>query len=86
MFQRAGDRREQRTGAVVLSRHALDRMAQRGIHEEDVLFVVRRGVATPDAAPSGAAPRVRVTAVRHGRRITAVVANEPDRLLVITVF
>ena len=86
MFRRAGDSRGDSPTHVVLSRHALDRMAQRGISLEDVLFVVARGVATPDAAPSGSAPRSRMTAVRHGRRITAVIAHEPDRVLVITVF
>lgn len=61
-------------------------MEQRGIAESDVTLSVRRGSAAADAAPAGAYPRVRYTATQRGRIITVVVAHEPARLVVITVF
>lgn len=61
-------------------------MSQRGISERDATHIANSGASTPDAAPAGAAPRTRVTGKRSGRTITIVVAHEPDRRVVITVF
>lgn len=69
-----------------ISPHAHSRMAQRAISDADVQFVVAHGVSVPDAAPAGAAPRSRVSAVRGGRMLTVVVAHERHRRVVITVF
>ncbi len=61
-------------------------MAQRGIREQDVRHVAEYGVSHPDASAVGAAPRTRVTGMRNGRVLTVVVAHEPARRVVITVF
>lgn len=71
---------------LILSPHVRSRMHQRGITEEDVRHVASRGASAPDAAPAGAPPRTRTSGVRNGRRITVIIAHEPNRRVVITVF
>lgn len=77
---------------IVFTHHARDRMAERGADENDVRKAIREG--SRELARMGR-DLYRITFefddVRHGKRyrsreVAAVVAEEPARLVVVTVF
>ena len=77
---------------IVLSRHALRRLRERGATEATVVLAVQIGVREP-AQRGMYLHRLDVPfgGTWHGRRydtmqVAAVVAEEPDRLVVVTVY
>jgi hypothetical protein len=72
--------------AIVFSAHARFRMALRGIDEKSIRMIVAGGARVAEPAPAAASRRWRYAGVVGGRRIVAIVTEERDDLVVITVF
>lgn len=67
------------------SSHAELRMGQKMIDENQVRRIIEHGVRAPEVADAGAAPRFSYRGMIDGRWVMVVVAEESDRIFVLTI-
>jgi hypothetical protein len=60
-------------------------MGEKQIDERQVRLIIERGVRTPEAADTGWAPRFSYRAMLEGRWVKVLVAEESDRVVVLTI-
>ena len=76
------------TYQVIYQRHAVERMAQRGVSEEDVMHVLLTGESIQVDADDMPFPSELILGLRDGRPLHIVVATDSiqRRKIVITVY